>query len=171
MGQTTVIVTELDRCDFPTIREWIDPNLFRRFRTPITDEQLEGLLTRRRDGRLTDLGLKAADDTGQALGLVHVVFEWNNDLGHIRTILVKPASRRQGVGGALIRHTLRACFEEHRLHRAQLFVEQDNGPAVAFYRKMGFHADGLMRDAWKIGDRYISWYCMSMLQSEWEGHI
>lgn len=164
-------ITELDRCDFPTIRDWIDPDLFRAFRAPITDEQLEKLLTRRRDGRLTDLGLKAADDTGRVLGLVHVVFEWTNDLGHIQQILVEPASRRHGVGCELMRHTLGVCFEEHRLHRMQLFVKEDNQPAVAFYRKMGFHADGLMRDAWKIEDRYFSWYCMSMLQPEWNGHI
>jgi ribosomal protein S18 acetylase RimI-like enzyme len=169
MGQTTLIVTELDRRDFPTIRGWIDPNLFRRFRAPITDAQLEGLLTQWRDSRLSGMGLKAADDVGRARGFVHVVFEWNNDLGHIQQILVEPASRRHGVGYVLMRHTLRVCFEEHRLHRMQLFVEEDNAPAVAFYRKMGFHADGLMRDAWKIGDRYVSWYCLSMLQSEWKG--
>lgn len=164
-------ITELDCRDFPIIRDWIDPNLFRRFRTPITDDQLEGLLTRRRDGRLTDLGLKAADDTGRPLGFVHVVFDWPNDIGHIRSILVDPASRRQGVGGALMRHTLRACFEEQRLHRAQLFVEEENATAGAFYRKQGFHTDGLMRDGWKVEDRYISWYCLSLLESEWRRDV
>lgn len=161
------MIADLEPCDFPVIREWIDPSLFRIFRLPIGDDQLERLLTRRRDGKITDLGLKAADDAGRPIGFVHVVFDWTNDLGHIQQILVPAASRRQGVGHALMQHTLRVCFEEHRLHRMQLFVEDDNEPAVAFYRKQGFHVDGLMREAWKVTDRYISWYCLSMLQSEW----
>ncbi len=27
-----MITTDLDRCDFPVIRDWIDPDLFRGFR-------------------------------------------------------------------------------------------------------------------------------------------
>jgi uncharacterized protein len=163
-----MLITDLERNDFPVIREWIDPNLFTIFHAPIDDDQLERLLTRQRDGRLTDLGLKLTDDTGKPLGLVHVVFDWANELGHIQQILVgDPGRRRQGVGSAMMQHTLRLCFEEHRLHRMQLNVWEDNEPAVAFYRKQGFHTDGLMREARKIGDRFIGLYCMSMLRREW----
>ncbi len=102
---------------------------------------------------------------------MHVVFDWTGDIGHIQQILVDPGLRRQGIGQALMRHTLRVCFEEHGVHRMQLFVEEPNTPAVAFYRKQGFHADGLMREAWKVKGRYISWYCMSMLRSEWNARI
>lgn len=160
-------ITDLQRSDFPVLREWIDPNLFRVFRAPIGDDQLERLLTRQREGRTTDLGLKAIDGQDHPVGFLHMVFDWANDLGHIQQILVPPEARRQGVGRALVRHTLQACFGQHKLHRIQLFVEQDNEPAVAFYRKQGFHTDGLMREAWKVGDRHISWYCLSVLRSEW----
>lgn len=165
-----MMITDLERRDFPVIREWIDPKLFPVFRAPIGDDQLERLLTRHQEGRLTHIGLKATDDGGCAIGFVHVVLDWGNELGHIQQMLVQPWLRRQGVGAALMQHTLRVCFEEHGLHRMQLFVDEDNGPAVAFYRKQGFQADGLMREARKAGSRFISWYCMSMLQSEWSAH-
>ncbi len=161
-------IVDLECSDFPFIREWIDPGLFRVFRAPVGDDQLERLLTKHRDGRMTDLGLKVVDDTGQILGLIHVVLDWANELGHIRQILVgETGRRRQGVGSAMMEHTLRVCFEQYRLHRMQLFVDEDNEGAVAFYRKQGFQTDGLMREAEKIGDRFISWYCMSMLEGEW----
>lgn len=161
-------IVELECRDFSSIREWIDPGLFRVFHAPVDDDQLERLLTRHRDGRMTDLGLKAVDDAGRILGFIHVILDWANELGHIQQILVgEPGQRRQGVGSAIMEYTLRVCFEEQRLHRMQLFVDEENEGAVAFYRKQGFHADGLMREAEKIGDRFVSWYCMSMLEGEW----
>ena len=163
-----MMITDLERRDFPVIRGWIDPNLFRIFRAPIGDDQLERLLTKRRDGRLTDLGLKAVDDTGSVNGFIHVVLDWANDLGHIQQIVVgEPGRRRQGIGSAMMQHTLRVCFDEQGLHRMQLFVDEENEPALAFYRKQGFQTDGFMRESRNVGDRFFGWYCLSMLQSEW----
>jgi len=168
VGHDRMVITDLERCDFPVIRGWIDPSLFRIFRAPIGDDQLEGLLSKRSDGRLTDLGLKAVDDTGSAIGFIHVILDWANDLGHIQQILVgEPGLRRQGAGSAMMQHALGVCFDEHRLHRIQLFVDEGNEPALAFYRKQGFHTDGFMRESRKIGDRFVGWYGLSMLQSEW----
>ncbi len=67
----------------------------------------------------------------------------------------------------MMAHILTACFEELGLHRVQTFVDKENEAAVAFYRKMGFHEDGLMREAQKAGDRFVDWHCMSMLDREW----
>jgi len=50
----------------------------------------------------------------------------------------------------------------------QLFVDEGNEETVAFYRKQGFYTDGLMREAQKIGERFVGWYCMSMLEGEWD---
>ncbi len=164
-------IAELQAADFPIIRDWIDPGLFRNFRAPIGDDQLQRLLTRCGDrGIFTDLGLKAMDDTGSVCGLVHVVFDWANELGHIQQMIVSPCERRHGIGRALMHHTLAVCFNEHKLHRVQLFVDESNSPAVAFYRSQRFHTDGLMREATKVGSRFISWYCMSLLETEWSSH-
>jgi len=164
-------IADLDRGDFPVIREWIDPTVFRIFHAPIGDDQLERLLTRRRDGKVTDLGLKAVADAGATVGFIHLVVDWANDLGHIQQILVGEAGRRRrGIGSALMRHALQLCFGECRLHRMQLFVDEGNEAALAFYRKQGFHTDGFMREASKIGDKYVGWYCLSMLQREWQAH-
>jgi len=163
-------IADLERRDFDFIRPWIDPHLFRIFRKPVGDNQLEKLLTRSKDGKLSDIGLKAVDDSGEAVGFVHVVLDWANELGHIGQILVgEEGRRRKGIGSALMQHTLRVCFEEQGLHRVQLFVDEGNQGAIAFYRKHGFQVDGFMREAHKIDGKFVGWYCMSMLRTEWRG--
>jgi len=162
-------IAELERADFPIIRGWIDPKIFPIFHPPITDEQLERLLTRREDGRLTDLGLKAVDvDAGSPVGLVHVVLNWENEYAHIQQILVgSPELQRQGIGSALMRNVLEVLFDQHGFHRVQLFVDEDNVAAFDFYRKHGFQVDGFMRESRKVGDEFEGWYCLSMLDREW----
>jgi RimJ/RimL family protein N-acetyltransferase len=64
---------------------------------------------------------------------------------------------------------MRTCFGDLGLHRVQLFVDEDNEPALAFYRKLGFVSDGLMREATKTERGFVSWHCMSMLTGEWGG--
>lgn len=159
----------LARADFPIIRDWIDPSLFRTFRAPIDDSQLERLLTKGEAGRPTDLGIKAVQaSTERVVGIAHVVIDWRNELVHIQQILVGPPElKRRGIGTRLMDHLLSTCFTDLGLHRAQLFVDEDNEPAFRFYRKLGFHTDGLMRDATKVGPTFKSWYCMSILEDEW----
>jgi RimJ/RimL family protein N-acetyltransferase len=70
----------------------------------------------------------------------------------------------------MMRHALQLCCDEHKLHRMQLFVDEGNEVALAFYRKHGFHTDGFMREASKIGDKYVGWYCLSMLQRQWQAN-
>jgi RimJ/RimL family protein N-acetyltransferase len=165
-------IADLERSDFPVIRAWIDPSLFRIFRAPIGDDQLERLLTRSKDGKLTDIGLKAVDEGGEAVGFVHVILDWTNELGHVGQILVGEEGRRRlGVGSAMMQRVLQACFEEQGLHRTQLFVDEGNEPAIAFYKKHGFKVDGFMREAHKIEGRFVGWYCMSMLQNEWRARL
>ena len=50
---------------------------------------------------------------------------------------------------------------------AALDIDEDNTEAVNFYYKMGFKTDGLMRDATKYNGKFISWYCMSLLDNEY----
>jgi ribosomal protein S18 acetylase RimI-like enzyme len=163
-----LVVTDLERSDFPVIRDWIDPAVFEIFTRPITDEQLERLLTREKDGRLTDLGLKAVDG-GSVVGLVHAVLNWENEYAHIQQILTKPGLERRGIGQVLMRETLEMLFEQHRFHRVQLFVDEENVAALTFYRKQGFEVDGFMRESRKLGHKFAGWRCLSILDREWRG--
>jgi RimJ/RimL family protein N-acetyltransferase len=160
-------ITALEKADFPRIRDWIDPAVFRIFRAPVGDDQLERLLTRYKDGRPADLGFKAAAGP-VPVGLIHVVLDWTNELAHVQQIIVgDPLLRGQGIGSRMLAHALRVCFARLHLHRVQLFVDEGNDAALHFYHRNGFRTDGLMREAAKAGDEFIGYYCLSLLASEW----
>ena len=92
----------------------------------------------------------------------------DNNLAHIGQIVVgEPSLRGLGIGTASLKLFLRICFEELKLHRVQLFVDDDNTGAVACYQKAGFKVEGLMREATRTSTGYISWYSMSVLEDEW----
>ena len=62
----------------------------------------------------------------------------------IARIAVAPQRRRAGVGQLLFDHMCRICGEKG-LTRILLDVRQSNEAAIAFYRKNGFHTDGVRR--------------------------
>jgi RimJ/RimL family protein N-acetyltransferase len=155
--------------DFPLIRPWIDPRVFRIFHEPIDDAQLNRLLSKHEDGRPTSLGFRIVRlSDSEIIGLIHAVIDWKNNLAHIGQIIVGDrTNRRAGVGTASLTRLLRICFNELGLHRVQLFVDEDNSSAIGCYKKVGFKAEGLMRDAARTDDGYVSWYSMSILEDEW----
>ncbi|MEJ2736382.1 MAG: GNAT family N-acetyltransferase [Anaerolineae bacterium] len=66
------------------------------------------------------------------------------DWAEITELYVQPASRRRGVGRALVDAALaharhRGCTEVH------LLVDPQNTPALSFYQAVGFH-----RDSWEM---------------------
>jgi RimJ/RimL family protein N-acetyltransferase len=165
----TIHLDELERQDFPKIREWIDPNIFRIFRSPINDQQLERLLSKRENGTPSDIGMRAVDsETDEIVGLIHAVINNKNDYAHIQQIVVDPRLRCRGYGSAILSTFLDICFDSYNFHRVQLFTEEDNKLAIACYKKVGFHIDGLMRDIYKTDNGYLGTYIFSILCDEWQ---
>ncbi|MCP4570219.1 MAG: GNAT family N-acetyltransferase [FCB group bacterium] len=160
---------QLESKDFDCIRPWIDPRTFRIFQAPVDNDQLGRLLTVYKDGKPTSLGyriVRASDSV--IIGFIHAVIDWQNNLVHIGQMVIgDPDLRGSGIGTESLRQLLTICFDDLCLHRAQLFVDEDNTGAIACYRKAGFQVEGLMRDASKVGTDYISWHSMSILEEEW----
>jgi RimJ/RimL family protein N-acetyltransferase len=160
---------DLTREDFTRIRPWIDPRTFRVFRAPVDDRQLSVLLTAHEDGKPTSLGYRIVRvSDSEVIGLVHAIIDWKNRLAHIGQIVIgNPALRGQGIGTTTTELLLKICFDDLSLHRAQLFVDEDNRSAIACYRKAGFQIEGTMREATRVGSVYVSWHSMSILEAEW----
>jgi len=160
----------LEAADFPVIRPWIDPSLFRVFREPVDDAQLEHLLTKHEDGRPTSLGYRIMRTSDlEILGVVHAVLDWRNHLAHVQQIVIgDPQLRGKGIGTASLHQLFDICFGEVGVHRVQIFVNDDNTSAIACYKRAGFRDEGLMRDATKTENGYLSWHSMSVLEDEWD---
>ncbi len=159
---------QLKRTDFPVIKNWIDPKIFHIFTAPVDNNQLGKLLTKEPNGILTEIGLRAVDiETDKIIGLVHAIVDRDNDLIHLQQIVVDPEKRNRGYGAAILELFLELCFTEYKSHRVQLFTEEDNKQAVACYKKVGFHVDGMIRDRVKTATGFIGTYIFSMLDNEW----
>jgi RimJ/RimL family protein N-acetyltransferase len=162
-------IEDLQEKDLNDIIEWFDTNIFRFFRKPINVEQLRILLPLTENSRPIRIAKKVVDENStKVVGFVSSTIDWDNNMMHIRTLCTRSDCRHKGIGLFLMKEILKICFDDLKLHRAQLFVDEWNDVAVSFYEKLKFHKDGLMREAVKIGDQYKGWYCMSMLASEWE---
>ena len=71
----------------------------------------------------------------------------------------------------MIKSLLKIAFEELGLHRVSIGVFENNQAGLTCYEKVGFFKEGYIRDAWKTGDEYWSYYILSMLESEWKQNL
>ena len=99
--------------------------------------------------RPASAGMVARAGNGSVLGFIigHTV----RGEAEILQITVSEPLRRRGIGSALLEaflaaHASKACFLE---------VRQDNVPAIALYRRLGFTPDGIRKDYYRDGGEAV----------------
>lgn len=85
-------------------------------------------------------------------------------------ILVGPAGQNRGLGTEATRMLVGYGFEELLLHRISLEVYDFNPRARRAYEKVGFRAEGVLRESLRFGDHWIDATLMSILGHEWAAH-
>jgi diamine N-acetyltransferase len=83
-----------------------------------------------------------------------------------RIVVARPG---EGIGEAVMRWALERCFREHAAHRVWLHTFDSNRRAQRLYARLGFTAEGTLREAvrWTDGTRR-SLIVFSILRSEYE---
>jgi ribosomal protein S18 acetylase RimI-like enzyme len=76
-----------------------------------------------------------------------------------------PVFRGQGIGRRLLQRTLKAA-RAGGLSRVELTVREDNPNGIALYKRMGFVAEGVQRNAFKVDGKYHSLIMMALLFDE-----
>lgn len=74
----------------------------------------------------------------------------------------------RGYGADAIRALLRFGFGQMNLHRVDLTVDADNARGIACYEKVGFRAEGRLRQARYRRGAYADWLVMGILRREFE---
>ena len=72
----------------------------------------------------------------------------------------------QGYGLDAVRTACRFGFEEMNLHRVELWVHATNERAIRVYERAGFVTEGVARDSWYKGGRYLDQLLMGLLRGE-----
>lgn len=134
------------------------------FRWPLDRAQLERDLEASGERRRV---LAAVNPAGELVGHVMLTTWPDHGLGVIGRVLVDPARRGSGLGGALMGEIVRVGFEEVGLHRLQLAVYDFNSTAIACYQHTGFTIEGRLRDSARGSRGYWNGYIMAMLESDY----
>jgi RimJ/RimL family protein N-acetyltransferase len=108
--------------------------------------------------------------SGQCVGEV-VLNQWDegNCSCNFRT-LIGPAGRDRGLGTEALRLIAGYGFERLGLHRISLEVYAFNPRARRVYEKVGFVAEGVLREALRYDDDWVDATVMSILDHEWARH-
>ena len=81
-------------------------------------------------------------------------------------ILVHREWRDQGVGTALMKDMIAWARDNPVVHRVEFTVYTHNQRAVHLYRKLGFHEEGIRKEAYFKDGRFVDAYLMAMLFHE-----
>jgi RimJ/RimL family protein N-acetyltransferase len=82
-------------------------------------------------------------------------------------ILIGPAGQNRGLGTEATRLIVGYGFEKLGLHRISLEVYAFNPRARQVYDRVGFRAEGVLRESLRYGDQWIDATVMSILAAEW----
>ena len=76
-----------------------------------------------------------------------------------------PEFRGKGLGRTLMRKAIEAAWRRD-FTRVELTVRADNANAIALYRDLGFEAEGVRRNAYRIDGKYENILAMALLKEE-----
>jgi ribosomal-protein-alanine N-acetyltransferase len=102
----------------------------------------------------------------------HCIGMVNYHDGHIRSrrvaigYIIDPAYHRKGIATEAVSTMLDFCFGELGLHRVQAFVHPDNTASRKLVEKLGFRAEGLLRDNLRVGDDWRDDMLYALLKTD-----
>jgi ribosomal protein S18 acetylase RimI-like enzyme len=105
-------------------------------------------LSRRSFRHFIDSGqsvLLTARESGAVAGYLLILFHRGTRLARLYSIAVDPACRRKGIAGALFQAGEARARDRGAIH-LRLEVSQNNDPAIALYRSLGFTEFGQLSD-------------------------
>lgn len=168
-----VVLKPLMAADLPRLFDWINDReqvLFNAAYRPISEENhrawfeavqdrpdivIFGIHLIGRDQMIGSCQLRGIDP-------VHRTAELQIRVGEVD-------ERGRGYGTEAIRLLLDFAFRDLNLHRVHLQVFATNMAAIRAYEKVGFHSEGVMREAAHIDGAYVDVLIMGILRDEYAG--
>ena len=171
------VLRELGRGDLPALNRWradreVVENLGGNYR--FVGEEVDArwfenyLANRATNVRLAICAAGADGRPREIVGAVYLLgIEPINRCAEYAIWIGEAAHRGQGAGELATREILRHAFGDLNLNRVYLTVVSGNARARAFYARLGFVEEGVMRQAVFKEGRYCDVVMMSMLASDW----
>ena len=80
---------------------------------------------------------------------------------------LEPGAEGKGLITAACRALLQWAFEVRGIHRAEWRCRADNGRSSAVAERLGMTFEGVLREAWRIGDTYYDKQVWALLNKDW----
>jgi len=78
-------------------------------------------------------------------------------------VALVPEFRGKGIGARLMRKAIAAAWKR-KFTRVELAVREDNRPAIALYKRLGFELEGVRRNAFRVDGKYRNLLAMALLK-------
>lgn len=115
--------------------------------------------------RRLGLNMLCAKKDDKIVGMVGAVIEKEEKKGHVAKIIslyVPPEARKLGAGDALIKTMIEKLQKTGVIQKIVLEVSVDQKPAIALYKKYGFHVTGFLENAYQIDGKSYDMYMMTL---------
>lgn len=93
--------------------------------------------------------------------------DWNARNAGFRICIFKTENCSKGLGKQVVYETMKVAFEFLNLHRIELEVFSYNKRAQHVYKQIGFHEEGVRKDALFIKGEYHDIHMMGLLENDW----
>ncbi len=132
------------------------------------EEILERIKQKEKDPSTIYLIICTRDDSKPIGSSAFVRIDW---IGRMATFYITIAEKQnwdKGYGKETTQLMVDYAFETLNLNRVQLHVSKENERAVNIYEKIGFIKEGVLREAMYFDNRYVDFYLMGILKTDWE---
>ncbi|HKL40981.1 MAG TPA: GNAT family protein [Clostridia bacterium] len=114
----------------------------------------------------TDLCIIEEKNTHNSIGYFIGAYDESNDSYEFRRFVMD--FKGKGYGTEVTNALMKYAFGTLRVNRFWLDVFTYNTKGIHIYEKLGLQRDGIVREGYKDGDVYKSYYLYSILKDEYE---
>jgi ribosomal-protein-serine acetyltransferase len=106
-------------------------------------------------------------DDGAIIGTIGFHrLDWENLSTSIGYWIAEPAQGR-GIVTRAVAHLVDHAFGVWKLNRVEIHAAPDNERSQAIPRRLGFSEEGVLRQAERVGDRFVDHVVYAMLAADW----
>lgn len=151
-----------------------DPAVIRYVCDPLSETQIR----QRFDSRLQPWTVHNPDmmaltiqrqDNAETIGVIGLRSDWANKQAEVG-FLLSPSQQGQGFAGEALHCLLQFALQHCGYHKLLATVTSGNEPSLKLLQKHGFVKEGLLREHFWLGGRFVDDLKLGLLNRDWPGH-
>lgn len=132
------------------------------------DQHVERIKQRQKDNSTIFLTICKLENDKPIGSTALFRIDWIGRMAIFYIAIAETENWNRGFGKEATKLMVDYAFSQLNLNRIQLHVSTENPRAIDVYEKAGFIKEGTLRQAMFFDNRYIDFYVMGILKSDWE---